>query len=509
MRVRPTLLLGLLLAVGACAPDGRAPETHDDAPPPELFPELDREIEGWVEAGDVVGAELLVLRDGETLHHRAYGWKDREAGVPMRTDGIHTIASMTKPVTALAVLMLVEEGSLALDQPVAELLPGFTGDPRTTVADLLSHTSGDAGDHGDAGSNVYDFPTLDAWVADWAGSEHTGEHGRFQYSNFNYAALAWIAEQASGVPFEDFVTLRILAPLGMNDSSVRFSPDSSWADRVPTAYTWSDDTDRFEPFWTPDEPQRWAFFPGAFGLWSTTRDYAKFLTMWMDLGEAGGERLISPETARAALTPKAWLDDLPLIGYAWFLDGGDPDGGLPKAFYHTGGWGTLGMALPGDRGVVVFLSQSMPEPFRAQEWVLRNRIQMSGLFDDPGPEMRRPGETDVEPIPQQAERLAEYEGVYRAPLPWAEGATLQVRVSVEDGVLQLEQGRQASTLAERVHLVPVGDDRFLRGRYADGRLVGVDPEGPIRFQREGDRVTAIETGVLGPGEPVVRVEVER
>ena len=106
----------------------------------------------------------------------------------------------------------------------------------------------------------------------------------------------------------------------MRDTYVEFSPDSSWADRVVTEYTWHPLTGRYELFWAADQPQRWAFFPAGLGLWGSAPDYAKFLTLWFDLGVVEGHRLVSEESIRSALTPHGFFEGEPVYGYGWFVD---------------------------------------------------------------------------------------------------------------------------------------------------------------------------------------------
>ena len=457
--------------------------------------DIGNEISSWIVNEDLVGAELLIIRDGETLLHEAYGWNDREADTPLQTGLVYSLASLTKPVTALAIVMLVEDGVLSLNDPVSRHIDGFAGDPRATVHDLLAQTSGDGGEHGNGAYNVYDFETLEAWVEDWAGTEATAEYGEFAYSNFNYAALAYIAERAAGIPFGQFVTRRILEPLGMNDSYVSFAPDSSWAGRVATSYTWDDEADRYELFWAPDEPQRWAFFPAAFGLWGTAADYAKFMTLWFDLGVAGGRRLVSEAMARSALTPQGLADGEPVYGYGWFVDPVRADDGLPLSFRHSGGRGTLAIGYPADRGIVLYFTQSeFPPPHHR---ALSNRIEMSRLFHHPGPDMVWAADTDIREVSLADAQRAEYVGLFRGTVPWLEGEAWEAEVSVEGDLLQLSEGRSGSLLRQRVHLVPLDDDQFVFGHYRGGDLVGVDPPARVRFLREDKRVTKIEISFDG------------
>ena len=108
------------------------------------------EIASWVAAGDVMGAEIMVVKDGAAVLHESVGWSDRERGLPLRRNSIFRIRSMTKPLLGTAVLMLMEDGELSLDDPVAQYLPSFDNDRSRsiTIRQLLTHTSG-LGNHGE------------------------------------------------------------------------------------------------------------------------------------------------------------------------------------------------------------------------------------------------------------------------------------------------------------------------------------------------------------------------
>ena len=478
-------LLGMTLA--ACQPRGA------------LDPSLT--LEAWIGHGDLVGAEVLVIRGSEIILHEAYGWKDREAGVPMQTHSIYSLASLTKPVTALAVLMLVDEGALSLDDPVSRYIPDVGGDPRATVRDLLGHTSGDGGEHGSHGYNVYDFATLAEWVDDWAPTESTAEYGQFKYSNFNYAALGYIVEQVSGIELGEFVTSRILRPLAMNDSYVSFSPDSSWADRVPVSYMWSAETERYEIFWTPDQPQRWRFFPATLGLWGTAADYARFMALWLDLGVKDGRRLVSEELVRVALQPQGFLGDEPICGLGWFVDPLRTEEDMPSIFRHGGGDGTLGLAYPADRGIVVYLSQSERPPDHVAAF--QNYIAMSGFFSQPGPYMLWAATAEIEAVPLSEGQRSEVTGTYRGTSFRGDEVTWEVEVRTDGGVLELAMGEADLLLRDRVHLVPIGDDTFTYGRYEDGVLVGIDSLTRVKLLRADGAVNAIEVSFAGEPEFLV------
>jgi CubicO group peptidase (beta-lactamase class C family) len=124
---------------------------------------LGDEIVTWVANGDLVGAELLIIRNGRAVFHEAFGWADREERRPMRRNSVFAIASMTKSYTATAALMLVDEGLLSLDDPVRRHSPGFPDDS-TTIHDLLRHTSGFVAMNRSRHVDQSRFGSLGGWV---------------------------------------------------------------------------------------------------------------------------------------------------------------------------------------------------------------------------------------------------------------------------------------------------------------------------------------------------------
>lgn len=281
----------------------------------------------------------------------------------------------------------------------------------------------------------------------------------------------------------------------MNDSFVSFSPDSSWADRVPTSYVWSAKSNRYEVFWTPDRPQRWDFFPAALGLWGTAEDYARFVSLWLDLGVSGGRRLVSEDLIRAALEPHGFRDGEPVYGWGWFVDALRTEDDLPLSFWHGGGDGTLALAYPKDRGIVVYLSQSERPPDHVAAF--ENRIGMSGLFTHPGPFMRWASTAGVRPFTLPPGRSTDYTGSFRGDYVGLDGVGWDVEVREVAGVLDLSMGESGLVLRDHVHLVPIGDDLFTYGRFERGELVGVEPSTRARFLREAGRVTGLEVSLDG------------
>ena len=282
---------------------------------------LTHAMQGYVERGEVAGVVSLVWRRGEIGYFEPLGLRDEAAQLPMERDTLFRIASMTKPVTSAAILMLIEEDRLALDTPVSSWLPELAApfvlrDPTgpldeteplrapITVLDLLTHRAGYA----------YHFtatgPLAEAYTAAFNGTEARGDAsawlGRmaglplmFQPgSRWHYGIatdiLGVLIERVSGMRLGDFFRTRIFEPLGMRDT-VFWVPDAQLA-RLATAYGVEPGTQRRV---VEDHPSasRWAnpgrFQSGGGGLVSTAQDYLQFAQLLLGRGRVGSIRLLS------------------------------------------------------------------------------------------------------------------------------------------------------------------------------------------------------------------------
>jgi methyl acetate hydrolase len=267
---------------------------------------LDAFLRSTVDGGDIPGVVAMVVDPHTTIYTGALGKADVSHDRPMRPDTIFRIASMTKPVTSLAAMMLIEEGQLALDDPVAKYLPEYSRvrvmtashadgtyelrQPRRpiTIRDLLTHTSG----------IVYSF--VDARLAKLDDGHKTvwelplvcdpGE--RFAYGP-NSAVLGDIIAKIAHVPLDAFFRQRIFEPLRMDDTF--FSVPAAKRDRVVTVHARTADGSLHESA-NPtalDAPVR-----GDGGLFSTAADYARFMQVFLNRGRAGNTRLVTDRTIR-------------------------------------------------------------------------------------------------------------------------------------------------------------------------------------------------------------------
>lgn len=282
--------------------------------------------ERYIDTGRLPGAQLLIARRGELAHEALVGLRDVERGQAVETDTIFRIYSMTKPITSVAMMMLVEEGRVALDDPVAAYIPEWkdlavfvAGGPQLfqtrpvdrpmQVIDLLRHTSGLT--YGFQNRTNVDAAYRRAGIADMPGkrtlAETIADLGRLPLefspgAAWNYSVstdvLGYLVEVISGQPFAEFLRTRLFAPLGMEDTG--FSVPAEKAGRLAACY----DTTPSQKLSLQDDPQTSpylappTFYSGGGGLVSTAADYLKFANMLAAGGEANGHRFLSPSTLR-------------------------------------------------------------------------------------------------------------------------------------------------------------------------------------------------------------------
>jgi CubicO group peptidase (beta-lactamase class C family) len=279
----------------------------------------------YLDTGRLKGVLTLVARGGEVAHRRPRGWAAAAPGEPMRDDTIFRIYSMTKPITSAAFMMLVEEGLVALDDPVAKYIPewkdlgvyagGFMETFRTTpcarpmlVVDLLRHTSGltygfqqrtniDAAYRKLGLGEVETKGTLDSMVAALAGVPLEFSPGTAWNYSVSTDILGYLIGKISGKPFHTFLQERLLGPLGMTDTDFFVPADK--AHRFAACYGLGPKGVALQ-----DDPTTSAylrpptFYSGGGGLVSTAADYLKFCGMILGGGALGDVRLLSPKTVQ-------------------------------------------------------------------------------------------------------------------------------------------------------------------------------------------------------------------
>jgi len=335
-------------------------------------------LQELVDKQTIPGAVYLVARHGEVVASDAVGWSNLDEKKPMQKDSIFQIMSMTKNFTGVAAMMLVEEGKLELRRPVADYLPEFkdieVADPAgnglsglhrphtaPTVWQLMDHSSGLPGD---PGGELADNPhTLRVPLAE-AVTFYAHEHLQFepgtkwQYSNEGIATLGRIIEVVSGQSYVDFVTSRILAPLGMKDTF--YFPPADKVGRIALVYKHVDGklVRSGNEILAGDSAnyRKGAVYPAPeYGLYSTAADLFRFYNMLLSGGTVDGHRYLSKQSIRTMtrvftpdVKPSGWMGG---TGYGLTFEVVNQSEGTlllhsPGTFGHGGAFGTEGWMDP-------------------------------------------------------------------------------------------------------------------------------------------------------------------
>lgn len=317
-------------------------------------------LQAFVDSGELAGIVTLASHRGEIVHLEALGWSDLETGARMRPDTLFRIASMTKPVTSAAALMLMEEGKLSLHDPISRWVPELAEpavlrDPAgplqettparraITVEDLLTHRSGIAygffseGPLRQAYEDVLGDPgmnrsTPDEWMAALGSLPLAYQPGeRFHYGH-STDVLGFLVGRIEGKPLRQVLQERIFGPLGMADTDFWLPHEKR--SRLASLYRYSEETGRLAKVELEMYDGPPAYTPGGGGLISTAGDYHRFARMLLGEGALDGVRLLRPETVRLMRTNRL-TDAQRLVPFA----------GMP--LWRTNGFG-LGLSIAED-----------------------------------------------------------------------------------------------------------------------------------------------------------------
>lgn len=401
----PTALTRFCLVAALSLCGAFAQALPEDAPEALGFSEerlerLPRVLEGYVDAGQLAGGVVLVARNGRIAHHSAFGFRDIEAEDPMATDDLFRIASQTKAIISVAVMMLQEQGQLLITDPVHRYLPEYAdttvavpdgdggyevvpAERPITIRDLLTHTSGVSYGSGpaadqwaEAGLQGWYTAHLDEPIRDtvrrMAALPFDAQPGERWVYGYNTDILGALIEVVSGQSLDTFLEERILAPLEMNDSQF-FLTTGAQRDRLVTVYSSSEDG----VVRAPDESRMQAQggyaegprrnFSGGAGLVSTAGDYARFLQMLLNGGELDGVRLLSPKTVQ--LMTANHVGELSHfypgngfgLGFSIRRDLGSAGSpGTPGEFSWLGAYHSIYWVDPAEDLLVVYLTQLIP-----------------------------------------------------------------------------------------------------------------------------------------------------
>ena len=364
----------------------------------------DRINEG-VKNNELPGAVVLIARNGKIVMFDSFGFRDKEAKVPMTNDTIFRIASMTKPIVTVGAMMLAEEGKLSLADPVSKYIPAFADtkvaveakmpdgtveqrlEPQTrpmTIQDLMRHTSGLT--YGAAGINPVKRSYIDMKVAtaDQTNAEMVAKLAKlallyqpgttWEYSH-STDVLGRVIEVVSGLPLDKYIEERITKPLKLGDTAFEASMDKKDRGAHPQKEGPKNELPQI-----PDVTFKATWKSGGGGMVSTAADYARFLQMFANGGQLDGVRLISRKTIDLmtadhlspdikmgedmwrfeALEPSRRMGQGFGLGFAVRNDQGrNPLHGSPNDYYWGGAYGTYFWHDPRERMYVVFMMQSV------------------------------------------------------------------------------------------------------------------------------------------------------
>jgi len=357
-------------------------------------------IAAAVDAGLLSGIVTLVWHHGKVLQVNEIGYRDVEAQLPMQRDTIFRIASMTKPVTVAAAMALVEEGALALTDPVARWLPELadmrvlvnpsgpiedtvTASRPITIDDLMTHRSGLAYAFSVTGpiSRAYGQVSLrqdqDSWLTEVAGLPLVHQPGeRLTYSQAT-EVLGIALSRIEGKPLHRVIAERVLEPLGMSDTGFFVTPEARR--RAATMYRLDENATLQHDAMGPVPITEPRFCQGGAGLVSTADDYLRFIRMLLSGGTLDGVRVLSAESVAAMRTDRLTTEQKqqPFLGAPFWVGRGFglnlslvTDAAKSAALYGPGGLGTFSwpgaygtwwQADPANDLILIYLIQNYPD----------------------------------------------------------------------------------------------------------------------------------------------------
>jgi CubicO group peptidase (beta-lactamase class C family) len=390
---------------------------------PDRLANIDRYITADIEKAIVPGGVLMIFKDGQRVYDRIWGERDPQTKAPMTTDAIFRIYSMSKPITTVAAMMLVEEGRLALEEPVSKYIPAFKdvkvgvenkeSDGKTsldlvapkkpmTVQDLMRHTSGITYGFFGEGAVKQAYVDQHVFLGDFDNAEFADRIAKMPLAyqpgtTWDYShstdILGRVIEVVTGKPLYATLKERLFDPLGMKDTSF-YVTDKSKQDRIAEPFAKDRSIGKDADFFDPRIEQKWE--SGGGGLLSTAADYARFLMMLRNGGTLDGKRYLSPKTiaymisnhvaAGSSVLPGPYY--LPGAGFGFGLGfavrteaGVSPQNGSVGEYNWSGAGGTTFWVDPKEDLFVVFMMQSPSQRTRYRT-MLHNVIY--GAFERAG-----------------------------------------------------------------------------------------------------------------------------
>lgn len=509
-------------------------------------------FEAQSEKGDPSGFVVGIARGGKLAYLQATGFEDHDKKMPMRPDSIFRIGSMSKQITSVATMILVDEGKLDLDAPVAQYLPELrdmqvvkkdpvTGDPilsdvarnifepakrAMTIRDLLRNTSGlvyaspDYADPGFENAAIHvlygarapfrrDKPIAD-FVASLGALPLLHQPGEVWEYAIGYDVLGRVIEVVSGQPFDQFLQSRLFAPLHMVDSGFSVPQDKlARLVAVPGPQPQP-------PFANSDVSKPQTFFSGGGGIVSTVPDFLRFCQMLLNGGELDGVRMLKPETVRLmttnSLPPKMYIaghEVGPAFGTGWglgFAVRTSPDfsyiPGAVGSFNWQGSWGTFFSIDPAQKLILIMMMQRSEHSENGFYFDAIRRLPYAALNVPEAPAPVASGQGN-------AGALAEYVGRY---VFGGSASSLDRQTSVADGngwtglesVIAGTDGLRVIKLADTGPAAKAGvmagdlitaiDDRSIKGLTLEAAFRRIS--GPVNAAIKFKIIRATQSGPL-------------
>jgi CubicO group peptidase (beta-lactamase class C family) len=357
-----------------------------------LSAKINSAMQGFVADGKLVCAVGFVFQRERLLYEGAVGYSDLAAKTPIRTDAIFDVRSISKPLTAIGVMVLVDSGKISLNDPIDRYLPEFRNvkvkssggliSPKRppTVFDLLTDTAGINAQLNESLTRSFALPLKGA-VNLYATHPLEFEPGqKWEYSSAGFAILGRIIEVASKQPFQNFMHERVFSTIGMQDSF--FFPPEDKVSRIPLMYILENGRLHRDSLDVTRKGQRYA--APEFGLCTTGRDLEKLAQVFLNDGLSSGKRFLSSRAIRMMITRQVSTDDPSLdMGLSWFLHTAT---NAPRAYPATvGSFGAAGasgcfMWIDPERKITrIFLTQCFgsegkeAEEFKRLAWPLTGK----------------------------------------------------------------------------------------------------------------------------------------
>jgi CubicO group peptidase (beta-lactamase class C family) len=406
MKQLTVILLWAVLIGLSCKDQNQNSGSEDSTPVKSVVDapaarQIDSVLKSFIDNGQLAGVSALVYENDEEVYYNAFGYADREAGVPMDRNTIVQIYSMTKPITGVALMTLYEDGAFEMDDPLSKYLPEYgntkvyTGvdtdgnlileDPNRpiTVRDIARHTAGfpNRGNipglseklrQADVMNREHELAEMSAKLASVPLWFHPGEQWEYGPS---VDVQAYLVEKLAGLPFEEYVRANVLDPLGMEET--RYMVPEEDRDRFSAMYRKVDDSlhQLAVEESKSDYLQEWPLRRGGSGLTSTLDDYMRFARMLQNKGNLEGDTILKPETVKLmatnqladSVTERNFLPSKGSVGFG--IDfavrmappaSPDENYGVPGEFFWDGAASTLFWVDPENQLTAVLFVQHFP-----------------------------------------------------------------------------------------------------------------------------------------------------